>query len=257
MTERIPGVLGEGVSTRTRWASLVLLGLFGALMIAASPGLPRVGDANSVPANHVADYYIEKGYEQTGVPNIVTAVLADYRGYDTMGETTVIFVAGLSCLLILGTQRTLRRVEELDLDSPFGSVVLDLGCRLLVPFILLFALYVVFHGHSSPGGGFQGGTFLAAAAILIRLVRGKGESWGFSRRQALIVASIGGSLYVWIGIIPMFYGKQFLDYSGLPLAVTDIPHLRAYGTLGIELGVALTVMGVLIIIFDCLLGKEE
>ena len=67
------------------------------------------------------------------------------------------------------------------MKTPFGSPVLDAACRLLVPFILLFALYVVAHGHYSPGGGFQGGTIIAAAIIMIRLVRGRATGWGLRR----------------------------------------------------------------------------
>lgn len=66
--------------------------------------LPRVGDPNSPAATHVSPYYIEHSHHDTGAPNFVTAVLADYRGYDTLGETAVIFTAGLACLLILGVQ---------------------------------------------------------------------------------------------------------------------------------------------------------
>ncbi len=66
--------------------------------------LPRVGDPTSPASTHVSPRYIKEGRQETGAPNFVTAVLADYRGYDTLGETTVIFTAGLACLLILGVQ---------------------------------------------------------------------------------------------------------------------------------------------------------
>jgi multicomponent Na+:H+ antiporter subunit B len=66
--------------------------------------LPAVGDPKAPASAHVSPYYIEHSHHETGAPNFVTAVLADYRGYDTLGETTVIFTAGLACLLILGVQ---------------------------------------------------------------------------------------------------------------------------------------------------------
>lgn len=62
-------------------------------------------DGHSAPAEHVSPRYIEKSREETGSPNFVTAVLADYRGYDTLGETTVIFTAGLATVLLLRTTR--------------------------------------------------------------------------------------------------------------------------------------------------------
>lgn len=84
-------------------AWLVLL-LAGGVMLYADSDLPRMGDHNSPPAVHVSPRYIEKSYSETGTPNFVTAVLADYRSYDTLGETTVIVTAGLACLLILGVE---------------------------------------------------------------------------------------------------------------------------------------------------------
>lgn len=71
------------------------------VLLRAAAELPPVGDADTPPFTHVAPYYIEHGHEETGATNLVTAVLADYRGYDTFGELTVIFTAGAACLLIL------------------------------------------------------------------------------------------------------------------------------------------------------------
>jgi len=84
-----------------KWLALIIVLLFGALLLYAEEDLPRYGDPEA-PANlHVSPYYIEKSLEETDTPNIVTAVLADYRGYDTFGETTVIFTAGVVCILLL------------------------------------------------------------------------------------------------------------------------------------------------------------
>lgn len=84
-----------------KWLALVVVLLFGTLLLYAEGDLPRYGDSDA-PANlHVSPYYIERSLEETDTPNIVTAVLADYRGYDTLGETTVIFTAGIVCMLLL------------------------------------------------------------------------------------------------------------------------------------------------------------
>lgn len=74
------------------------------VLLQAAAELPAVGDGTAPAFTHVAPYYLEHAHEETGAPNFVTAVLADYRGYDTFGELTVIFTAGLACLLILGTR---------------------------------------------------------------------------------------------------------------------------------------------------------
>jgi len=75
--------------------------LLAALFIYVSLDLPPTGDPHSPPATHVSPRYIEKAYKETGAANMVTAVLADYRGYDTLGETVVVFTAGVATLLLL------------------------------------------------------------------------------------------------------------------------------------------------------------
>ena len=82
------------------FAFLVAL-LTGGLLIYGIKDMPKWGDPNSPASLHVSPRYIEKTIEETATPDMVTSVLADYRGYDTLGETTVIFTAGLSCLLLL------------------------------------------------------------------------------------------------------------------------------------------------------------
>ena len=77
--------------------------------------LPRIGDVSSPPNTHVSLHYIQEGAHDTGSPNLVTGVLADYRGFDTLGETSVMFVAGLTTLLILrqaGQSRENREEKE-------------------------------------------------------------------------------------------------------------------------------------------------
>jgi len=73
----------------------------GALLIYGTVDMPDWGDPGSAPNSHVSPRYIEKTLEETATPNAVTSVLADYRGYDTLGETTVIFTAGVVCIMLL------------------------------------------------------------------------------------------------------------------------------------------------------------
>ena len=136
----------------------------------------------------------------------------------------------------------------------FGSVVLDAAARLLAPYILIFSLYVIFHGHYSPGGGFQGGTIAAAAIILMRLVGGE-KSWGFGRETALLLACAGVGLFTAVGIGAMIFGGVFLDYAAYPMSLPPAP-ARAMFTLVVEAGIALGVMGVMVLIFDLLVRDE-
>jgi multicomponent Na+:H+ antiporter subunit B len=79
--------------------------LTGGLLIYGTGEMPKWGDPHSPASLHVSPRYIERTVEETATPDMVTSVLADYRGYDTLGETTVIFTAGLSCLLLLRKDR--------------------------------------------------------------------------------------------------------------------------------------------------------
>ena len=138
----------------------------------------------------------------------------------------------------------------------FGTTVLDVVSRLITPFMLMFGAYVVTHGHYSPGGGFQGGVIFSVAVILARLVHGRDARWGIRPRLALGLACAGTSLYMAIGLLGLLFQGNFLDYGVLPLPL-KVTEVRAVGTLGIEIGVALAVTGVLTLIFDALAGMSD
>ena len=88
-----------------RILALITVIMTGIILIYGTVDMPNWGDPNSPASKHVSPEYIEQALDKTATPNIVTAVLADYRGYDTLGETTVIFTAGISCILILRRRR--------------------------------------------------------------------------------------------------------------------------------------------------------
>lgn len=242
---------------RLGWVPLVASG---AVLFYAARDLPSLGAPDSPPATHVSPRYIEKAQEEAGATNMVTAVLADYRSYDTLGETVVILTAGLACLLVLGGSFHGTRERDSDVDAmaySFGSDVLDVTTRLMFPFIVLFATYVVIHGHTSPGGGFQGGAIFAAALILVRLVRGRAPALQLTPSVMLAIACFGGLVYTATGLVSLFYGQNYLDYSALPLPYEG-GHLREIGSLTVEIGVFIAVTAVLVLIFDVLTsGAEE
>jgi multicomponent Na+:H+ antiporter subunit B len=88
--------------------SLIIALLAGAALIYGTLDMPKWGDPHSPAATHVSPYYLRHSLEDTATPNVVTSVLADYRGYDTLGETTVIFTAGMACILLLRVGRKRR-----------------------------------------------------------------------------------------------------------------------------------------------------
>lgn len=91
-----------------KFLSFLTVLITGIALIYGTLGMPRWGDPNSPAATHVSPYYLRHSMEDTATPNVVTSVLADYRGYDTLGETSVIFTAGMSCILLLRRQRKRR-----------------------------------------------------------------------------------------------------------------------------------------------------
>jgi multicomponent Na+:H+ antiporter subunit B len=86
-------------------SAFIILLLTAALLILATLDMPDWGDPSSPASLHVSPRYIEKAFKETATPNLVTAVLADYRSYDTLGETTVIFTAGVVCMMLLRRRR--------------------------------------------------------------------------------------------------------------------------------------------------------
>ncbi len=133
------------------------------------------------------------------------------------------------------------------------SIIIKTLARLLVPFIQLFGLYVIMHGHSSPGGGFQGGVILGASFILLAVAYGIDEvKKRFSLKMLTIMTSLGVFIYGGIGLYCVLAGANFLDYGILPIDWET----RGMGMLGIEIGVGITVMAVMVSIFRDLITFE-
>ncbi|HZD24835.1 MAG TPA: Na(+)/H(+) antiporter subunit B [Alphaproteobacteria bacterium] len=132
--------------------------------------------------------------------------------------------------------------------------VLRVIAKLLIPFILLFALYVQFHGDFGPGGGFQAGVIFASAFILYALVQGLenarkvAPTWLVEKLVAL-----GVLIYAGVGIAGLLLGGNYLDYSVL---AHDPVHGQELGIMLIELGVGITVAATMISIFFAFAGRE-
>jgi multicomponent Na+:H+ antiporter subunit B len=99
---------------RPHWLPLAVVFVTGAALVYGTLDMPEFGDAANPVHGHVAPRYLEESGAEIGIPNVVTSVLASYRGYDTLGETAVIFTAGMGVLVLLGSARRLRRKREND-----------------------------------------------------------------------------------------------------------------------------------------------
>lgn len=141
-----------------------------------------------------------------------------------------------------------------------GSPIIVVVGRLVAPFIQVFGLYVIFHGHYGPGGGFQGGAMIAASFLMMRLCVGEDASQLLWRRTlGTPIGIAGASLFLLTGLIPIFAG-EFLNYAFLPLSGLTAAQLRSMGILSIEVGIGIAVAATLVAIFDDLLmsgGNHE
>ena len=229
---------------------LIVVTATGAALVYGTFDMPDFGDPDAPIHQHLVPRYLDASDEEIGIPNIVTSVLASYRGYDTLGEVTVIFTAGISVLTLIGAGMARKDAQTLRDDRYFTlrhHLVLHVVAKLLIPLILLFALYVQFHGDYGPGGGFQAGVIFAAGFILYELVFGLNDTLTVLPRRVLIyLAAAGVLLYTGVGVAALLAGGNFLDYSALS---ADAVHGQHIGILLIEFGVGLTVAAVMMLIF--------
>ena len=139
------------------------------------------------------------------------------------------------------------------------NVIVKTLARLLAPFIVVYALYVVMHGHHSPGGGFQGGVILAAGFVLLSISHGLEQTRRrMSEKLAGVISSIGVLVYAGIGILCVIMGGNYLDYGKLSKLLRVTPaEARSLGILGVEIGVALAVMAVMFTIFVAIFTAED
>ncbi|MBT2968901.1 MAG: Na(+)/H(+) antiporter subunit B [Candidatus Thiodiazotropha sp. (ex Ctena orbiculata)] len=135
------------------------------------------------------------------------------------------------------------------------NLILRVVSKSLIPLIILFALYVQFHGDFGPGGGFQAGVIMSASIILYALVFGLDAAEQVIQPPLLrILASIGVVIYAGVGIVSLFFGGNYLNYSVLADNQVAGQHL---GILLVELGVGITVFSVMLIIYFSFAGRSR
>ena len=156
-----------------------------AMLLVAVSDLPAFGHGENPANNEVAQRYIEKGLEETGAVNIVTGMILDYRAFDTLGESHVLFIATCTVLILLrrdGRKEQARDEDNDRLYEPKNDVILQTVARILVPPIFLFGIYIILAGHLGPGGGFSGGAVIGAGLILYL------NAFGFARTERFFTA---------------------------------------------------------------------
>jgi multicomponent Na+:H+ antiporter subunit B len=245
----------EAVTPRRRLVpGAIAVLLAGGTLGYASGDLPPFGAADTPVQTHpITQTYLQQSQVDIGIPNTVTAVLASYRGLDTLGELVVVFTAGIAVLVVIGP---LARPEERGRSSIDLSVyrVLRVVSGLLMPFILLFALYVLFHGDYGAGGGFQAGVIFASGFVLYGLV------FGLGRAQQVLPGAVlrwlvpfGLVLYLGVGVVNMLLGGAFLEYDSL--SPGDPVAGQHAGILLVETAIGITVAAVMTSVFFCFASR--
>ena len=137
------------------------------------------------------------------------------------------------------------------MKKPFGGIVLDTAFRVIVPFTLVYGVYVLIFGEAGPGGGFQAGALLSIGVVLSRLIMGDKASFNISVKNSLVLAGVG------TGWLALLNGGNFLDYSYLPFKAEHTNELHALGILFIEIGVTICVMMTIINILDAVVERGD
>lgn len=245
---RLSGAV-ENAKHRHSALGLFIVVLTGAALIYGTADFPSMGDANAPVQLHLAPEFIQLTQEKIDIPNVVTAVLASFRGYDTFGETVVIFSAGVAVLLLLG----MGHVEPK--NEPEQSTVLWVVVKPFIALILIFGLYVQFHGDFGAGGGFQAGVIFASGMILYSLVYGEGYARKVISSKILPkLAALGVLIYGITGLSSLLSDKPFLDYNALSSNPIAGQHM---GIILVEAGVGLAVFSTVLLIFYSFSGVNH
>ncbi len=167
-------------------------------------GEDRLG--NPADEKTVAAFYLNETPEKLSVANVVTAIVVNFRGFDTLGEVSVLFLAATGLGSILYRRRKHGEEEEAILKP--SSQLVQAGSKLIFPAILVLGAYVFIHGHLTPGGGFQGGAIIATGFLLMMMAY---KDYKVSHGVLTWVESLAGITFAGIGIIGLIADKSFLE----------------------------------------------
>ena len=200
--------------------------------------LPLMGIEGPSDLLPLAKKYVKDGPAELGAQNLVTSVVVTYRGLDTLGEVTVLFIAtaGVGFFLRKSKGKSTNKKKRK------ASEILISGSDILLPLIFMFGAYIFIHGHLTPGGGFQGGVVIASGIVLLML---SNVSLKLNHLVLHLVESLSGAGYVALGLFGLMLAGGFLDNRFLPLgqfgalfSAGAIPLI--YSLVGLKVGSELT-----------------
>ena len=197
------------------------------VLLATVSQLPEFGNPNNPANNEVVDRYVESGLQETGAVNIVAGMILDYRAFDTLGESHVLFLA-VSCVLILlrldydkdgHLKDTGIHDEGYDRKyEPRNDIILQKTTCILFPMIVLYGIYVILNGHLSAGGGFSGGAIIGAGLILYN------NAFGFKKTKQIFTYNT----FKWVSFVSLISYALLKTYSFF----TGANHIESHIPLG-------------------------
>lgn len=205
---------------------MVAVAIISVLLVTVTQ-LPEFGNPNNPANNEVVDRYVESGLQETGAINIVAGMILDYRAFDTLGESHVLFIAA-SCVLILlrldydkdGHVKE-KGIHDEGYDrkyEPRNDIILQKTTCILFPMIVLYGIYVILNGHLSAGGGFSGGAIIGAGLILFN------NAFGFKKTKKIFTYNT----FKWVSFISLISYASLKTYSFF----TGANHIESYIPLG-------------------------
>jgi multicomponent Na+:H+ antiporter subunit B len=219
----------------------------------------KTGIQNTSTYNSTIDYYINQTKHFFQFPNIITAILASFRGYDTLIEVLVILTSAIGISSIFPRdEKKIKNLSENNIQQ--NKSIIRNTLSFIIPFIIIFAFYIQAHGEESPGGGFQSGSILTCAIIAYCFAVNESIIEFYLKNKFLLrLGALGSVLYFIVGFIPMLKNKNFLNHSYLLCNINSQESCfslsQKTGIFLIELGVGITVFSVMTLIFFTLNQK--
>ncbi len=213
-----------------REARTIIAGAF--YLLVAGLFLATLLDASDLIEPGVSELYNRLG--PAIAPNMVTVVLFDWRAFDTLGEAIILVSGVIATALIFGRGQLFAPMadeKKKAAEDEAPSTILDVTTPALVLLLIALGVYVTLGGHITPGGGFQGGSIIAAATLLSLAVYGRKSIMRFGHRFLTTLESVGLLAYLFIGLLGLFYGGSYLYNVGTnlyALAPTGIATLLNY-----------------------------
>lgn len=199
----------------------------------------------------ISYYFIENSLPKGGGANIVNVILVDFRGFDTLGEITVLALAGLGIFALFeGMKLKARKRDENGLawSQDIYPLIMQTLTRVLLPLMLLVAIFIFLRGHNMPGGGFIAG-LITAVALVVQYMS-NGISWTSERIRVDMHKIIASGLLIAVltGVVAMFFGAPFLTSTYTHIHLPLIGEFELASAMGFDLGVFLVVVGTTVMI---------